>query len=170
MPAPDPARWAPSSDAGMAFTMSFIAELEAGGPMISGSWPGGAFTERNDVHLLYDGLAKPEAQPADPNDPLAAIQRMQAAIGNRIEVLAALLPHAYLVDRIDGQLVEINDSEPTDVEKTAVFLTWMSGEGTNLTMIFGPRTSTLRQHQAQHQEHGRIPVDRPGLPRARQER
>ncbi len=142
MPVPDPARWAPSSDAGMAFTMSFIAELEAGGPMISGSWPGGAFTERNDVHLLYDGLAKPEAKPADPNDPLAAIQRMQAAIGNRIEVLAALFPHAYLVDRIDGQLVEISDSEPTDVEKTATFLTWMSGEGTNLTMIFGPRTST----------------------------
>jgi hypothetical protein len=142
MPVPDTARWAPSSDAGMAFTMSFIAELEAGAPMISGSWPGGAFTERKDVHLLYDGLGKPEAKPADPNDPLAAIQRMQAAIGNRIEVLAELLPHAYLVHRIAGQLVEINDSEPTDVEKTPAFLTWMSGEGTNLTMIFGPRTST----------------------------
>jgi hypothetical protein len=142
MPVPDPARWSPSSDAGMAFTMSFIAEFEAGGPMISGSWPGGAFTERNDVHLLYDGLAKPEAKPADPNDPLAAIQRMQAVIGNRIEVLAKLLPHAYLVDRIDGQVVEINDSEPTDVEKTPTFLSWMSSEGTVLKMIFGPRTST----------------------------
>ncbi len=140
MPVPDTARWAPSSDAGLAFTLSFIAELEAGGPMISGSWPGGAFTERNDVHLLYDGLVKPEAKPADPNDPLAAIQRMQAAIGNRIEALATLLPHAYLVDRIDGQVVDINDTDATDVEKTATFLSWMSGEGTNLIMIFGPRT------------------------------
>jgi hypothetical protein len=142
MPVPDPARWAPSPDVGMAFTMSFIAELEAGGPMISGSWPGGAFTERNDVHLLYAGLAKPEAKPADPKDPLAAIQQMQAAIGNRIEVLAELLPHAYLVDRIDGQVVDINDMEATDIEKTATFLSWISSEGTVLKMILGPRTST----------------------------
>jgi len=141
MPVPDPARWTPSSDVGTAFTLSFIAELEAGGPMISGSWPGGAFTERNDVHLLYDGLVKPEAKPADPNDPLAAIQRMQAAIGNRIEVLAKLLPYAYLVDRIDGQVVDINDADATDIEKTATFLSWMSSEGTVLTMILGPRTS-----------------------------
>lgn len=142
MPVPDRARWVPSSDVGTAFTISFIGELEAGGPMISGSWPGGAFTERNDVHLLYDSLVKPAAKPKDPKDPLAAIEQMQAAIGNRVEVLAKLLPYAYLVDRIDGQLVEINDSEPTDVEKTPTFLTWMSVEGTNLTMIFGPRTST----------------------------
>jgi len=141
MPVPDPARWAPSSDVGTAFTMSFIAELEAGGAMISGSWPAGAFTERNDIHLVYDGLVKPEAKPADAKDPLAAVQQMQAALGNRVEVLAKLLPHAYLVDRIDGQVVEINDSEATDVEKTPTFLTWMSNEGTILTMIFGPRTS-----------------------------
>jgi len=140
MPVPDPVRWALSSDVGTAFTMSFIGELEAGGAMISGSWPGGAFTERNDVHLPYDGLVKPAAKAKDPKDPLAAIEQMQAEIGNRIEILAELLPHAYLVDRIDGQLVEINDSEPTDVEKTPTFLTWMSVEGTNLTMIFGPRT------------------------------
>ncbi|NTU52008.1 MAG: hypothetical protein HGA94_06185, partial [Candidatus Aminicenantes bacterium] len=90
MPVPDPVRWAPSSDVGTAFTMSFIGELEAGGAMISGSWPGGAFTERNDVHLPYDGLVKPAAKAKDPKDPLAAIEQMQAAIGNRVEVLAKL--------------------------------------------------------------------------------
>jgi len=140
LPVPDPARFTPSADIGTAFTMSFVGELEAGGPMISGSWPGGAFTERNDVHYLYDGVAKPEAKAKDTKDPLAAIQQMQDALGNRVEVLAKLLPHAYLVYRIDGQLVEINDSEPTDVEKTPTFLTWMSNDGTVLTMVFGPRT------------------------------
>jgi len=140
LPVPDPARWAPPPDVGEAFTMSFIAELNAGGAMISGSWPAGAFTERNDVHFLYDGLVKPAAKQKDSKDPLAAIEQMQAETGNRIEVLAELLPHAYLVDNVDGECVDINDSEPTDVEKTTTFLTWMSNEGTNLTMIFGPRT------------------------------
>jgi hypothetical protein len=140
LPVPDPARWAPPPDVGEAFTMSFIAELNAGGAMISGSWPAGAFTERNDVHFLYDGLVKPAAKPKDSKDPLAAIEQMQAEAGNRVEVLATLLPHAFLVDNVDGECVDINDSEPTDVEKTPTFLTWMSNEGTNLTMIFGPRT------------------------------
>lgn len=140
MPVPDPVRWAPSSDVGTAFTMSFIGELEAGGPMISGSWPGGAFTERNDVHLPYDGLVKPAAKAKDPKDPLAAIQQMQAEIGNRVEVLAKLLPHAFLVDNIDGVVIEVTESEASDIEKTPTFLSYMFSEGTCLRMIFGPRT------------------------------
>jgi hypothetical protein len=140
LPVPDEARWAMPPDVGEAFTMSFIAELKAGGAMISGSWPAGAFTERNDVHFPYDGLVKPAAKQKDTKDPLAWVEQMQAEVGNRIEVLATLLPHAYLVDNVDGECVDVSDPEATDVEKTGTFLSWMSSEGTNLTMIFGPRT------------------------------
>lgn len=141
LPVPDPARFAPPPDLAKAMTLSFVAEFEAGGPMISGSWPGGAFTERNEVYQVYEGLAKPAAKPADPNkDPLAAVQQMQAAFGNRVEVLAKLLPHAYLVENVDGDCVDISDPEATDIEKTSTFLTWMSNDGTILTMVFGPRT------------------------------
>jgi hypothetical protein len=44
MPVPDPERWAPPPDVGEAYTMSFLAELNAGGTMTCGSWPAGAFT------------------------------------------------------------------------------------------------------------------------------
>lgn len=140
LPVPDPARWAPPPGVGESYAMSFIAELDAGGAMISGSWLAGAFTELNSVHPIYDGLVKPAAKQKDTKDPLAWVEQMQAEVGNHIEVLATLLPHAYLVDNVDGECVDINDSEPTDVEKTPTFLTWMSNEGTILTMIFGPRT------------------------------
>jgi hypothetical protein len=59
LPVPDPSRFAPPPDLAKAMILPFVAELEAGGAMISGSWPGGAFTERNDVHSIYDGRAKP---------------------------------------------------------------------------------------------------------------
>jgi hypothetical protein len=140
LPVPDAARWAMPPDVGESFTMSFIAEMKAGGAMISGSWPGGAFTERNSVDFIYDGLVKPAAKQKDTKDPLAWIEQMQAEIGNRVEVSAKLLPHAYLVDNVDGECVDVSDPEATDVEKTSTFLSWMSSEGTNLTMIFGPRT------------------------------
>jgi len=140
LPVPDPARWAPPPGVGESYAMSFIAELNTGGAMISGSWPAGAFTERNSVHPIYDGLVKPAAKQKDTKDPLAWVEQMQAEVGNHIEVSATLLPHAYLVDNVDGECIDINDSEPTDVEKTPTFLTWMSNEGTILTMIFGPRT------------------------------
>ena len=140
LPVPDPARWAPPPGVGESYAMSFIGELNAGGAMISGSWPAGAFTELNSVHPIYDGLVKPAAKQKDTKDPLAWVEQMQAEVGNHIEVLATLLPHAHLVNNVDGECVDINDSEPTDVEKTPTFLTWMSNEGTILTMIFGPRT------------------------------
>jgi hypothetical protein len=140
LPVPDPARWAPAPGVGESFTISFIGELNAGGAMISGSWPAGAFTERNDVHFIYDGLVKSAAKQKDTKDPLAWVEQMQAEVGNRIDVLAKLLPHAYLVDNIDGKCVDVSDPEATDVEKTPTFLTWMSNEGTKLTMIFEPRT------------------------------
>jgi hypothetical protein len=140
LPVPDPARWAVPPDVGTAFTMSFVAELEAGGAMTSQSWPAGAFTERNDVHYVYDGVKKAEAKPKDTQNPLAAAAAMQEAFGNRIDILATLLPHAYLVESVDGKCVDVSDPEATDVEKTPTFLTWMTNDGTVLTMVFGPRT------------------------------
>jgi hypothetical protein len=140
LPVPDPARWAPPPDVDEVFTISFIAELNAGGAMISGSWPAGAFTERNSVNPIYDGLVKPVSKAKDTKDPLAVIEQMQAEVGNRVEVSAELLPHAYLVSNVDGDCVDVSDPEATDIEKTPTFLSWMSNEGTNLTMIFGPRT------------------------------
>jgi hypothetical protein len=152
LPVPDAARWAVPPDVGESFTMSFIGEMKAGGAMISGSWPAGAFTERNDVHFIYDGLVKPAAKQKDTKDPLAWVEQMQAELGNRIEVSAKLLPFAYLVDEVDGKCVDVSDPEATDVEKTPTFLSWMSSEGTNLMMIFGPRT--CRQEETER-------VDRP---------
>ena len=137
LPVPDPARWAVPPGLSKAMTMDFVAEFEAGGPMISGSWPGGAFTKRNSVGAIYDGLVKPVSKA---KDPLAAIEQMQAEIGNRVEILAKLLPCAYLVDNIDGAVVEVSESEATDIEKTPTFLSYMFSEGTCLRMIFGPRT------------------------------
>jgi hypothetical protein len=140
LPVPDPARWAVPPGLSKAMTMDFVSEFEAGGAMISGSWPGGAFTERNSVGSMYDGLVKPVSKAKDPKDPLAAIEQMQAEMGNRIEILAELLPHAYLVDNIDGVVVEVTESEATDIEKAPAFLSYMFSEGTSLRMIFGPRT------------------------------
>jgi hypothetical protein len=140
MPVPDPARWAPPPDVNESYTMSFVAELNLGGAMISSSWPAGAFTERNDVHFLYDGVTKPAAKPTDSNDALARIEQMQAEVGNRIEVLAKLLPYAYLVDNVNGTCVDVIDPEATNIEKTATFLSWESSDGTLLTVVFGPRT------------------------------
>jgi hypothetical protein len=140
LPVPDPARWAPPPDVGESFTMPFIAELNLGGAMTSASWPAGAFTERNDVHFVYDGLTKPAAKPKDTKDPLAWVEQMQAAVGNRIEVLAKLLPHPFLVDNVDGECSDVTDPEATGIEKTATFLSWESSEGTQLTVVFGPRT------------------------------
>lgn len=139
MPVPDSARFAPPPDQSKAMTLDFIAELEAGGAMISGSWPGGAFTERNRVYGLYEGLAK--AKPADAKDPMAAAKLMEAMFGNRVEVLAELLPHPFLVSVDDnGNCVDVTESEATDIEKTSTFLSYIHSDGTILRAIFGPRT------------------------------
>jgi len=144
MPVPDPARFAPPPDQNMAMTLDFIAELEAGGPMISGSWPGGAFTERNRVSGLYEGLAK--AKPAEAKDPMAAAKLMEAMFGNRVEVLAKLLPHPFLVSVDDnGNCVDVTEYEATDIEKTSTFLSYIHSDGTSLRVIFGPRTCKEEQ-------------------------
>ena len=120
--------------------MPFVAELNLGGAMISASWPAGAFTERNNVHFVYDGLAKPAAKRKDTQNPLAWVEQMQAEVGKRIEVLAKLLPHAFPVENANGKCVDVGDPGATGIEKTATFLSWEANEGTLLTVVFGPRT------------------------------
>jgi hypothetical protein len=144
LPVPDPARWAPPPDVGEAFTMPFVAEMNAGGPAVSGSWPAGAFTELNDLHFVYDGLAKPAKKPQETQDPLSLVEQMQASVGNRIEVIAELLPYPFLVDNVDGKCVDVSDPDATGIEKSATFLTWESNESTLLTLVFGPRTCQER--------------------------
>ncbi len=143
LPVPDPARWAPPPDVGEAFTLPFVAEANAGAPMICGAYPAGAFTELNDVHFVYDALqesGEPPAAAQSEQDPLAWVQAMQATVGNRIEVLATLRPFPFLVAEIDGKCVDVSDPEATNIEKSATFLCWESSEGTLLTMAFGARS------------------------------
>jgi hypothetical protein len=158
LPVPDPARWAPPSGVDETYTMPFIAELNLGAILTCNSWPAGCFTEKNSVSFIYDSLVKrekaggkkptePEKASKKPEDIQAAaaaavlaIQEMQAEIGNRIEVDAKLLPHAYLVDNVNGKCVDVSDPEAVNIEKSATFLSWESGDETSLTMVFGPRT------------------------------
>jgi hypothetical protein len=140
LPVPDPARWAPPAGVGDSFTMPFIAELNLGSAMTSSSWPAGAFTELNVVHFIYDISSKSQGKPQETKDLFGLAGRILGGLGNRIEVLAKLLPHAYLVDNIDGKAVDVNDLEATNIEKTPAFLSWQSNEGTQLTVVFGPRT------------------------------
>lgn len=145
MPVPDPARFAASKDVGTAFTMPFVAEMEAGAPLLSRSWPGGAFTERGEVHLLYEGKVKPGAGSGKAKNPWEEAQEMQAALADRVEVIACLLPHPYLVGEEGGRCVDVTETDATDVEKTATFLSYLHSDGTALRVVFGARTCREEQ-------------------------
>jgi hypothetical protein len=121
--------------------------------MICFSWPGGCFPDDNDVSFVYEAVKKGD-KPADkpqetskeksPEKTLeefaASAQDILAEFGNRIEVLANLFPHAYLVYEVDGKCVDVSEPDAVNIEKSPTFLAWESGDGTRLTMIFGPRT------------------------------
>jgi hypothetical protein len=154
LPVPDPARWALAAGVDENYTMPFVAELNLGAPMTCNSWPAGCFTENNGISFPYDPVQKSEpavnklketkTEGKSLEEALkelqAAVEAMQAEVGNRIEISADLLPHAYLVDDLDGKCVDVNDPEAVNVEKSATFLSWESSDRTHLTMIFGPRT------------------------------
>lgn len=140
LPVPDPARFSASTDVDKAFTLPFVAEMEAGAPLLSRSWPGGAFTERGDVQLLYEGKGKAGAGSGKAKNPWEAAQDMQAALADRVEVIATLLPHPFLVGEDGGRCVDVTESDATDVEKTATFLSYIHSDGTALRMVFGRRT------------------------------
>jgi hypothetical protein len=154
LPVPDPARYPLASDVDEAYTMPFVAEINiGGGPLCGCSWPAGCFIEKNSVHFPYDlkpELKKPVVKPKadkEPKDPekalkeaLAWVESMQADIGSRIEVLAQLYPHPFLVDNVNGKCVDVSDPEAVSIEKSATFLSWERADGEHLTMVFGPRT------------------------------
>jgi hypothetical protein len=123
LPVPDPARYALDKDVGDAYTMPFVAEANIPGVVLTcHSWPAGAFTPKNDMTLPY--LKNDAAQ----------------EIEHRIEVLARLFPHAYLVYGENGKCIDVSDPDAVNVEKSATFLSWESADGTILRMVFGPRT------------------------------
>jgi hypothetical protein len=142
LPVPDPARYV-HNGAIEASTMAFVATTKIPGvPLTCRAFPAGSFPEYpyNTLLFGYDLKAKDEKPAGDEKDPLAATQAMMSAFGNRVEVSVDLYPHPFLVPVEDGKLVEVGDPEATNVEKSATFLSFTSNEGTDLQMIFGPRT------------------------------
>jgi hypothetical protein len=142
LPVPDPARYA-HNGAIEASTMPFVAATKIPGvPLTCRAFPTGSFLEYpyNSLLFGYDPKAKDEKPAGDPNDPLAATRAMMSAFENRVELGVSIYPHPFLVAVEDGKLVEVGDSDATDVEKSARFLSWTGNDGTNLHMIFGPRT------------------------------
>jgi hypothetical protein len=146
LPVPDSDRYALANGVDETYTMPFVASANiVGGPLTCLSWPAGCFIEQIDVSFPYDVRSsdKPVEKP-EPKDAteaaLAAVQGMFGDIEKRVEVDASLLPYPYLVQNVDGKCVDVSDPEAVNIEKSPTFLSWESGDGTNLTMIFGPRT------------------------------
>jgi hypothetical protein len=143
VPVPDTARYA-HDGAAEASTMPFVAESKIPGAKLCGrSWPTGSFPEHPYNTLLFGYDAKKNAgkTSAQAKDPLAATKDMMAVFENRIQVSVLLRPHAYLVDVLGGKVVEVRDQDAVNIVKEPAFLSWVSNEGTSLTMVFGPRTS-----------------------------
>jgi hypothetical protein len=143
LPVPDAARYTPDG-AIEASTMPFVAETKISGVAMTGrSWKSGCFpaSPNNSLHFGYDAKAAQGKQKGKAEDPLAAVQRMMAVMENKIEISVSLMPHPYLVNVEDGKAVDVRDQDAYDIEKSAEFLSWQTGEdNVTLTMIFGPRT------------------------------
>jgi hypothetical protein len=144
LPVPDASRYVPDG-AIEASTMPFVAETKIPGAVsVGGSWPAGCFpiSPNNTLHFGYDAKASPGKPAGNANDPLAAVQAMMAVMENKIELSVWLMPHPYLVNVEDGKMVEVPDQEAYNIEKSAEFLSWQTGDdNVNLHMIFGPRTA-----------------------------
>jgi len=142
LPVPDTARYV-HNGAIEASTMPFVAEANIPGAVPTcRAWPAGSFPEYpyNTLLFGYDRNTKDEKAAGDQKDPLAATKAMMSVFENRVEVGVELRPHPFLVDVVDGKPVDVSDPEAVDVEKSATFLSWTGNDGTNLYMIFGPRT------------------------------
>lgn len=144
LPVPDASRYAPDG-AIEASTMPFVAETKIPGGVITGrSWQAGCFpiSPNNSLHFGYDAKAVQGKPAGKAKDPLAEVQAMMAVMENKIELSVWLNPHPYLVDLEDGKTVDVRDQDAYDIEKSAEFLAWQTGDDrVTLTMIFGPRTS-----------------------------
>jgi hypothetical protein len=143
LPVPDAARYV-HDGAVEASTMPFVAEAGMPGAVPTcRSWPAGCFATypQNSLLFGYDSGADRAKAGKKPGDIIAAAQGMMAGLENRVQLSAWLRPHPHLVDNENGKCVDVSDPEAVNVEKSATFLSWESGEGAvNLHMIFGPRT------------------------------
>jgi hypothetical protein len=141
LPVPDPARYA-HDGAVEASTMPFVAETGIPGAVPTcRSWPAGCLTTLNTLSFGYVRRAERGKTGDKPKDIVAAAQQMMAGFENRVEVNVWLRPHSHLVDDAGGKCVDVSDPEAVNVEKSATFLSWESGEGVvNLHLVFGPRT------------------------------
>jgi len=143
LPVPDVTRYEPDG-AIEASTMPFVADTNTPGAVPTcRAWPAGSFPESPQNTLLFGYVlkAKPAKAGGQQKDPLAAVQEMMAEFENRIQVAASLLPHPFLVGYENGKIVDVSDPDATNIEKSEEFLSWESNEGTDLHMIFGPRTA-----------------------------
>jgi len=140
LPAPDPARYVHDGTA-EGGTLPFIGQVKAGGATTCLSFPAGCFTTYDTVSFGYLSKADHATAGTKPKDILAAVQAVGSALENKVEVTVWLRPHAHLVGNENGKCVDVTETEAVNIEKSATFLTWQSGdEVVNLHMIFGPRT------------------------------
>jgi hypothetical protein len=143
LPVPDAARYIPDG-AIEASTMPFVAETKIPGAVpTGGSWPSGCFPidPYNSLLFGYDAMSTKEKPATKTKDPLAAVQAMMSVMENKVELSASLKPHSYLVNVEDGKAVDVPDQDAYNIEKSADFLSWQTGdENVALHMIFGPRT------------------------------
>jgi hypothetical protein len=143
LPVPDTARYAPDG-AIEASNMPFVAETKiSGAAIVGGSWPTGCFpfSPYNTLHFGYDAKAT-QGKPVDKDkNPMAAVQAMMSVMQKKIELSVWLRPHPYLVSVEDGKTVDVRDQDAYNIEKSAEFLSWQTGEdNVTLNMVFGPRT------------------------------
>jgi hypothetical protein len=143
LPVPEVTRYVPDG-AIEASSMPFIAETKIPGVIPTGvSWQTGCFPDSpyNTLLFGYDYRAAQKKPDGKEKDPLAAVQAMADLIESKIELSVWLRPHAYLVDVEDGKPLEVTDPEAYNIEKSAEFLSWQTGDDrVNLNMIFGLRT------------------------------
>jgi hypothetical protein len=136
LPVPDPARYE-HDGAAEGSTLPFIAEASFPNVVLTcRSWSAGCFPESpyNTLYFSYWKKTATGKTTEKSKDPLAATLAVQAMFEGRVELLVRLLPHPYLYE-------EFNDQDAVNVEQSATFRCWESGEDNiNLHMVFGPRT------------------------------
>ncbi len=145
LPVPDTARYALESGIDETYTMPFVALTKIPGAAMTGrSWQAGCFPTdpNNTLHFLYDAKAVQEKSSGKANDPLAAVQALNAMMENKVEIVVWLRPHPYLVNVENGKTVDVRDQDAYDVVKKPEFLSWQTGDdNVTLNMILGPRTA-----------------------------
>ncbi|MCK7468521.1 MAG: hypothetical protein MZU91_10770 [Desulfosudis oleivorans] len=142
LPVPDPARWAVPPGLSKAMTMDFVSEFRGRRGHDLRVVAGRGFRRNATASApCMTAWSNPYRKRRIPRIPWRRSSRCRLRSGTVSKSLAELLPHAYLVDRIGGAARRGHRAPtPPTSRRPPTFLSWMSREGTNLTMIFGPRT------------------------------